>query len=94
MATSSTTASKAAPAQQEQLKVGIRKSADPHTGNNSKHDAGSVKMSAVYLNPSCEHDWFKLANDLQTLASEGKTIWQCRTCAEITNTYEWQTPKG
>jgi hypothetical protein len=40
---------------------------------------------------TCEHDWLKLANDLQTLASEGKTIWICSTCAEITNTYSWQT---
>ncbi len=47
---------------------------------------------AGYLSPACEHDWLKLENDLQTLESEGKTIWKCRTCAEVTNTYNWQTP--
>lgn len=93
MATRSMTASKAAIAQQERSKVEMQNSAGSTTGKDSRHHAGSVKMSAVYLNPSCEHDWFKLANDLQTLESEGKIIWQCRTCAEITNTYDWQTPR-
>ena len=50
------------------------------------------KIIAGFLSPICEHDWLKLAYDLQTLASEGKTIWQCSTCAEITNTYNRQTP--
>jgi len=50
------------------------------------------KIMAGYLSPACEHDWLKLENDLQTLESEGKTIWKCRTCDEVTNTYNWQTP--
>ena len=50
------------------------------------------KITAFYLNPTCEHNWGKLARDLQTLEAEGKIIWKCRTCAEITSTYDWQTP--
>ena len=50
------------------------------------------KFTGGYVNPSCEHNWFKLADDLQTLASEGKTVWQCSNCAEVTNTYNWQAP--
>ena len=49
---------------------------------------------AYYLNPGCEHKWSKLATDLQTLASEGKIIWKCRTCSEISTTYDWQKPEG
>jgi hypothetical protein len=49
---------------------------------------------AFYLNPACKHAWSKLATDLQTLSSEGKTIWKCSTCAEISTTFEWQTPEG
>ena len=47
---------------------------------------------AFYLNPACEHEWSKLETDLQTLASEGKTIWKCSTCSEIFTTYDWQKP--
>jgi len=47
---------------------------------------------AYYLNPACEHEWSKLETELQTLASEGKTIWKCGTCAEISTTYDWQKP--
>jgi hypothetical protein len=47
---------------------------------------------ATYIGPTCEHAWSKLAIDLQTLEAEGKTIWKCRTCEEITSTYDWQTP--
>ena len=49
---------------------------------------------ALYLNPACEHEWSKLATELQTLASEGKTIWKCGTCAEISTTFDWQKPGG
>jgi len=48
---------------------------------------------AFYLNPACEHAWSKLETDLQTLASEGKIIWKCSTCAEISTTFDWQTPE-
>jgi hypothetical protein len=48
---------------------------------------------AFYLNPACEHKWSKLATDLQTLASEGKTIWKCSTCTDISTTYDWQKPE-
>ena len=50
------------------------------------------KIVALYLNPSCEHDWSKLDKELQTLEPEGKIIWKCGSCGEITNTYDWQTP--
>ena len=48
---------------------------------------------AYYINPACEHKWSKLPTDLQTLASEGKIIWKCSTCAEISTTYDWQLPE-
>jgi hypothetical protein len=48
---------------------------------------------AYYVNPACEHKWSKLATDLQTLESEGKIIWKCSTCAEVSTTYDWQLPE-
>jgi len=64
--------------------------------SSSAHQSGKKVQTqhiiAGFLNPNCEHDWTKLAVELQTLESEGKTIWRCRTCAEITNTYSWQEP--
>ena len=65
---------------------------DSLTAGKSGHQIKPQRFIAGFLNPACEHDWLKLANDLQTLESEGKTIWKCRTCAEITNTYNWQKP--
>jgi hypothetical protein len=62
------------------------------TADQSEHEIKPQKIIAGFLNPSCEHQWLKLEDELQTLESEGKTIWKCRTCAEITNTYSWQTP--
>lgn len=50
------------------------------------------KFTAVYLNPVCKHVWGKLAKEFQTLEAEGKIVWKCRTCDEITSTYDWQTP--
>ncbi len=70
----------------------IEKPDESSTADKSEHDRKPQKIIAGILRPTCEHDWLKLADDLQTLASEGKTIWQCKTCAEITNTYNWQTP--
>ncbi len=64
----------------------------PSTVGKSGHDIKPQKIIAGFLNPTCEHNWLNLANDRQTLASEGKIIWRCTTCAEITNTYDWQTP--
>ena len=64
------------------------------------HSSGAVTEKPVYsgvaylLNPVCEHKWSKLPTDLQTLTSEGKTIWKCSTCAEISTTYDWQIPEG
>ena len=72
----------------------LEKPADSGTADESGHEIKPQKIIATFLNPTCEHDWLKLATDLQTLEPEGKTIWQCRTCAEITNTYNWQTPKA
>ena len=68
------------------------KSESASTADQSGHELKPRKIIAGFLNPVCEHDWLKLKNRLQTLASEGKVIWQCRTCAEITNTYNWQKP--
>jgi hypothetical protein len=82
----------AAKARPDRLGSGFEKPAGSSTSDLSQPKMGSQKMVAAFLNPGCEHDWFKLANHLQTLASDGKTIWQCRTCSEITNTYDWQTP--
>ena len=41
---------------------------------------------------SCTHRWEALPEDMQTLASESKTIWKCRSCGEMTNTYSWKKP--
>jgi hypothetical protein len=41
---------------------------------------------------SCTHRWEELPKDQQTLASEDKTIWKCRSCGDMTNTYSWQKP--
>ena len=71
----------------------VEKSAGSGTAHKPGDEIQSPKIVAVLLNPNCEHDWIKLADDLQTLADEGKTIWQCRTCTEVTNTYSWQTPQ-
>jgi len=62
------------------------------TGDRSGDETGRRKMVAGFLNPDCKHDWVKRANAHQTLKAEGKTIWQCRTCDEMTSTYDWQTP--
>lgn len=50
------------------------------------------KFIAGYMNPACKHEWARLDDELQTLAAEGKIIWKCGNCSEITNTYDWQTP--
>ncbi len=70
----------------------IEKSTESSTAEESGNEIKPQKIIAAFLGSTCEHDWLKLAEDLQTLASEGKTIWQCKTCTEITNTYNWQTP--
>jgi hypothetical protein len=93
MTTRSGTGQKATLANPDSFRVGIEKPADSATANKPGYQIKPQKFTAVFLNAACEHDWFKLANDLQTLAPEGKTIWKCRTCAEITNTYDWQTPQ-
>jgi hypothetical protein len=40
----------------------------------------------------CQHRWRHREKEHQTLADEGKTIWICDECGEITNTYSWQQP--
>lgn len=40
----------------------------------------------------CCHKWFKLEKTAQTLSGEGKTVWECRDCKEISTTYDWETP--
>ena len=58
----------------------------------SGQESKQQKFYAVLLNSACKHEWFKLADELQTLKSEGKTIWNCRTCAKVSSTYDWQPP--
>ena len=65
---------------------------DSSTADTSAQQIKPQKIMAGYLSPACEHEWLKLESDLQTLESEGKTIWKCRTCDEVTNTYNWQSP--
>lgn len=52
----------------------------------------SRKFIAGYMNPACAHEWVRVDDELQTLADEGKVIWKCSNCSEVTNTYDWQTP--
>jgi hypothetical protein len=92
MATSSVTPQKAKSANSDSLRIGGKEREYSKPTGKPVHDAAPGKFAAGFLNPVCEHDWVKLGNDLQTLKPEGKTIWQCRTCSEITNTYDWQTP--
>jgi hypothetical protein len=86
------TTQKAALLKPGSIGVETEKPAVSRAADKSGHDLKPQKIFAVFLNPACKHDWFKLENDLQTLEAEGKTIWKCRSCAEITNTYDWQTP--
>ena len=62
------------------------------SGTDIKRSVGSGV--AFYLNPTCKHKWSKLPNELQTLESEGKIIWKCGDCSEISTTYDWHTPEG
>jgi len=92
MATRSVTTQTTARVKPDRFEPGVVKPQNPAAGEKSAHTKTPQRMVAVFLNPACEHDWFRLADDRQTLAAEGKTIWQCRSCAEITNTYDWQKP--
>ncbi len=92
MTTSSVTRQKAVPATSGSFGSRSQEPADSRADGQSGYETKSQKFDAVYLSQTCEHDWLKLPNDLQTLETEGKTIWKCRTCAEITNTYDWQKP--
>jgi len=73
-------------------KAEIEEPAVSSNADKPEYDLTPHKTVAFYLNPACEHDWSKLSNELQTLEIEGKIIWKCSTCAEITNTYDWQKP--
>lgn len=92
MTTRSATTQKAVLIMPDNARFSIRKPEHSSPAHQSGHEIRSQNIIAGFLNPTCEHDWVKLANDLQTLESEGKTIWRCRTCADITNTYSWQKP--
>jgi len=74
------------------LSYDIKKSGGASTTTRLKHEVKPKKMIAGFLDPGCEHEWIQLENHLQTLASEGKTIYQCHMCDEVTNTYAWQKP--
>ena len=92
MTTRPVTMQKAALVLPDSFGADVHKPKDSSTADKLRHPVKPQKFIAGFLNPACEHDWLKLENDLQTLESEGKTIWKCRNCAEITNTYNWQTP--
>jgi hypothetical protein len=82
----------AAQAKPDRIGSGFGISAGSPAGGKPNRGKESQNMVATMLNPACQHDWFKPEKHLQTLASEGKTIWRCRICAEVTNTYDWQKP--
>jgi hypothetical protein len=92
MAIRSVTTQKAELLRPGSLGAVIEKPQKSGTAGNSSQEVKPQKIFAVLLNPSCEHDWFKLADELQTLEPEGKTIWNCRTCTKVSSTYDWQTP--
>jgi len=93
MATKSVSALNSLHAENERSRIGIDNPAGAGAGGSTAHETIPQKMTAVYLNPGCEHEWVQLANHCQTLRSEGKTIWRCRACDEITHTYDWQAPR-
>lgn len=92
MATRSVTTQKAPALHADSTTVVTENPTVSRTADKQAPDLKPHKTVAFFLNPACEHDWFKLENELQTLEAEGKTIWKCRSCAEITNTYDWKTP--
>ena len=93
MATKSVTMLKTAlAAQQRKSRFGLENPIKPEPGDDPGRQAGRHKMVAEFLNPGCEHDWVKRSKVHQTLEAEGKTIWQCRACDEMTSTYDWQKP--
>ncbi len=92
MASRPLTSHKAESLTRDSFGFGIQKRKDYSTSKGSGLDSEPQKIIAGYMSPACEHDWLKLGDELQTLESEGKTIWKCRSCDEITNTYSWQTP--
>jgi len=92
MTTGSSTGQTASRTRPDPSRSGYDQPAYPQKEPKSQTGNESGKMVAGFLNPGCKHDWFKLDDHLQTLASEGKTIWRCRTCARVTNTYDWQAP--
>ena len=88
----SVTTQKAEVIEPDSFRTEIDKPGQSGSVGTSGPEAKPQKIFAVLLNPACEHDWFKLADELQTLEPEGKTIWHCRTCAKVSSTYDWQTP--
>lgn len=86
------TSQKATILKPEKFRSGGARREGSHTAGRPDHAAKPQKIVAYYLNPACKHDWVKLEPELQTLEPEGKIIWKCRSCSEITNTYDWQTP--
>lgn len=76
----------------DSFKHDSERSKDSSAASKAAYEIKSQNIIAGFMNPGCEHEWIMLADNLQTLSSEGKTIWRCNTCAEITNTYNWQTP--
>jgi len=93
MANKSVTALNSLHAENERSRIGIERPAGSGAGESSGRETSPQKMTAFYLSPGCEHEWVKLANHCQTLKAEGKTIWRCRECDEITHTYDWQAPR-
>lgn len=49
--------------------------------------AGRVASSA-----GCQHHWQAREDEYQTLVDEGKKVWRCADCGEVTITYSWRSP--
>ena len=70
----------------ETFSFGLEEREDKDAENASADSRGADSES------SCIHRWKELPKEKQTLASESKTIWKCRTCGDMTNTYSWKKP--
>jgi hypothetical protein len=68
--------------------------ADRHKDDEKSTESSSAPegFSEYSKDAVCKHEWYEHEEQFQTLKSEGKTVWRCRHCADITNTYAWQKP--
>jgi hypothetical protein len=66
----------------DQFEFGMEKR-DTITASKINYDSDSAE---------CGHKWYQRAREFQTLADEGKTIWECNDCRKVSITYEWEKP--